>query len=490
MRLTPTDASFLYIESVSGPAHISSITTIEGELSFGRVFDHFAERIHLVPAYRQKLAQVPFHVAHPEWVDDSDFDLSNHMHLVQLDKGSTHQDAIDKGAQLNEKMLDRAIPLWQLYVIQGVADKTYLLQATHHAMIDGASGVDLMTIIFDYDPEGREIEPPATTWQPRRKRHALERLTNALEENFEQLRNTEWRKLSSPPSGQRGLLRQALRTMGDFFTRPVITASFNAGLVGPERRLRTATISYADMRLVRQAFGGTINDVVLTVVTEAVARYFEFSGEDPAEKNMRIMCPVNVRTEDQKGALGNRVSGVFPVLPAWPMDLVERLAAVREEMEQIKSDQSAQALAMLQESAPPIWPMAMLPTQLVGTALDPTKLAAELPLPILPANLPKPPNAGINFVCTNVPGVQVPQFLCGHKVLEQVGLLCLIGNTGLGVTIMSYNKNFYFGFMSEPRLLPHVEVIAQAAGAAFEELLARALAHDEATEDEATENVG
>ena len=471
MRLTPTDASFLYIESVSGPAHISSIITIDGELSFGRVFDHFAERIHLVPSYRRKLAQVPLHVAHPEWVDDTDFDLSNHMHLVQLEKGAVHQDAIDKGAELNEKMLDRAIPLWQLYVIQGVEGRTYLLQATHHAMIDGASGIDLMTILLDYDSEGRQIEPPENVWKAKPQRGALERFADALEENFEQLRTTDWQKLISPSSGQRGLLRQALRTMTDFFSKPVITASFNAGLVGPERRLRTAKVSYADMRAVRQVLGGTINDVVLCIVTEAVARYLEHMGENTAEQHMRIMCPVNVRTEDEKGALGNRVSGVFPVLPAWPMDPAARLAVVREEMETIKAEQSAQALAMLQESAPPIWPMAMLPTQLIGTALDPTRLAAELPLPVLPASVPKPPNVGINFVCTNVPGVQVPQYLCGHEVLEQVGLLCLVGNSGLGVTIMSYNKNFYFGFMSEPRLLPHVEVIADAAGAAFDELL-------------------
>ena len=155
----------------------------------------------------------------------------------------------------------------------------------------------------------------------------------------------------------------------------------------------------------------------------------------------------------------------------------------KEEMEGIKANQSAQALALLQEAAPPIWPMAMLPIQLVGTALDPTRLAAELPLPVLPQGVPRPPNVGINFVCTNVPGVQVTQYLCGHEVLAQVGVLCLLGNSGLGVTILSYNKNFYFGFVSEPRLLPHVEVIADAANAAFDELLLRAEADQAASND-------
>src|SRR5262249_25887756 len=139
MRLTQSDASFLYTESASGPMHISSVYILEGELAFERVFQHFQSRLHLVPAYRRKLAQVPLNIAHPEWVDDPDFDLKNHVFAHRLPEGSTLEAGVDAAIALNEPILDRSLPLWKVYVIQGVPDRTLILQMTHHAMIDGAS---------------------------------------------------------------------------------------------------------------------------------------------------------------------------------------------------------------------------------------------------------------------------------------------------------------------------------------------------------------
>jgi len=268
-------------------------------------------------------------------------------------------------------------------------------------------------------------------------------------------------------------LQRARRVISSFLTKPVITAPFNAGLVGPSRRLRWFKLSFADVREVRRALGGTINDVVLTIVSEAVARYLTDHGEATADQYMRIMCPVNVRTESKKGALGNEVSAIFPVLPAWPIAGVQRLATVVAEMDRIKSNSEAQALTLLQESVPEVWPVAMWPTQMVGTPLDPTAIAARLPTPVLPKGL-RPPNVGINFVCTNVPGVQVPQYLCGREVTDQVGVLVLSGNLGFSLTIMSYNKQLYFGMISEPKLMPDVELVAEHAQCAFDELLQQA----------------
>ncbi len=471
-RLTPSDAAFLYVETAGGPTHISSVFVLEGELPYERVLEHFEQRIHLVPAYRRKLAQVPLSIAHPVWVDDEDFDLRNHVHDVRPGRLS-EQEGIDEAIRLTEPLMDRTRPLWHLWVIAGVPGKTVIGQATHHAMIDGASGVELMTILFDLDVRERPVTPEAEPWQPEREPNALELFNNALRDNFEELRHTDWSKLSPGSGDQRRLTERAGRIMSDFFTRPVMTAPFNAGFVGPRRRLRSAEVSYADIREVRKVLGGTINDVVLTCVSEGVARYMQEKGERTADQHMRIMCPVNVRTEDERGALGNRVSGVFPVLPAWPMPAVQRLGAVCAEMERIKSHQDAQALALAQSNAPPIWPVAMLPTQLVGTALDPTRIASLAPLPpSSPAT--RAPNIGINFVCTNVPGVQVPMYMCGHAVERQYPVLCLLGNLGFGVAILSYNQRLYFGFISEPRLLPDVEAIALATASAFEELLAAA----------------
>jgi WS/DGAT/MGAT family acyltransferase len=473
-RLTDSDASFLYMESASGPMHISSVYVLEGELSFERVFEHFAERIHLVPSYRRRLAQVPLNLAHPTWVDDPDFDLANHVLHHELPPGTSLQEGIDAAVTLNEPMLDRSRPLWRFVLVSGVPGKTLILQQTHHAMIDGVSGIEITTILYDFDAKGGNRPPPAAPWHPEPVPGALERMSDAVRDNIDKARRANPMNLLTNGDERRRLLGRAIRVMSQFLTRPAMTAPFNASLVGPKRRVRYLKKSFAEIREVRRALGGTINDVVLAVVTEAVARYLDLHGEETESQYLRIMCPVSVRTEDQAGALGNQVSAIFPVLPAWPMNMLQRLNTVCAETDRIKNDEEAQALALFTQTESPVWPVALAPTQLVGTPFDPTALAARIPMPIPPSDGWRPPNLGLNFVCTNVPGVQVPQYLCGHEVIDTIGLLVLTGNVGFSVTILSYNKQLFFSFICEPRLLPDLEVISEAADAAFNELLAAA----------------
>jgi hypothetical protein len=238
--------------------------------------------------------------------------------------------------------------------------------------------------------------------------------------------------------------------------------------------MRWSRHEFSEFREIRRAFGGTINDVVLTAVSEGAARYLAQHDEDGTGKHFRIMCPVSVRTEDEQGALGNRVSGIFPMLPAWPMDVLERLQAVRAEMEQIKDNEEAQALTLMNETSTSVPAMAMAPTLLVGTPFDPTALAARFPAPVLPKLGPRPPFYGFNFTCTNVPGVQVPQYLAGHQVEFMLGLLMLSGTLGYGVAVGSYNQQMLFNYIAEDRLMPDLETMSDAVGAAFAELLAEA----------------
>ncbi len=455
--------------------HISSITIVEGELAFADIFQHFADRMHLLPAYRRKLAQVPFNVAHPTWEDDPDFDLSNHLLHHAIPEGSLLTDAIDAAVTLNEPLLDRSRPLWQTYVITGVPGQTLILHQTHHCMIDGASGVELLAIIYDFEPDPAPPPPAAEPWEPEPAPNPAAQLGAALRENMQALGKTDWQKTLSI-GAQSGLLQRAAKVVSDFVTNPVMTAPWNAGLVGPHRRLAWTKQSFGEIREIRRALGGTINDVVLTVVSGAIADYLEGRGEDTADKHIRIMCPVNVRTEDQQGALGNQVSAIFPILPAWTMSETQRLTTVVAETQRIKQNQEAQALTLLQESAPEPWPVAMWANQLISTPFDPTALAARFPMPVLPAGV-RPPNVGYNFVCTNVPAAQVPQYILGHKITDQIGLLILTGNVGFSVTILSYNQELFFGFISEPRLMPDVEKIAANVDAAFNALLDAAREH-------------
>lgn len=472
MRLTQTDASFIYMESASGPMHISSVYVLEGQLSFEKLLTRFEKRIHLVPAYRKKLIQVPFSLAHPVWVDDADFDLSNHVIHHQVPPGTSLEAAMDVAIELNEPLMDRNIPLWKMVLIEGVPGKTLLLQMTHHAMIDGASGIELTMVLYDLDPNAGEPVPPNEPWEPEPTPGSQQLITDAVQENISNFATDNPVRLMRRAVANRKKLAKATQVLSRFITQPAITAPFNAGIVGPKRKVRWMKKPFGEIREIRRHLGGTINDLVLVVVSEAVSRYLKEHGENVAGKFLRIMCPVNVRTETQEGSLGNQVSAVFPRLPAEPMDCIQRLNVVVAEMERIKRDEEAQALTILQESMPAVPPVGMLGSQLTGTSMDPTAFLARTPLPIIPSiGGFRMPNVGLNFVCTNVPGVQVPQYMCGHEVTDTVGLLVLSGNVGFSITILSYNKQLFFNFICEPRLLPDVELIVEGAGDVFQELL-------------------
>jgi len=471
MRLSATDAAFLYSESASGPMHISSVYVLEGELSYERFYQHFAERMHLLPAYRRKIAMVPFNVAHPKWIDDPDFDLKNHLSHHELPEGVSFQEALDFTVELNEPMLDRSKPLWANHIVTGLPGVTMVLNITHHCMIDGASGVELTQIIYDFDPDPKPPIPPENEAEIPEPQGQMELYNEALRENMLALGDFKPADWMPGSNKQRDLMKHASKVFTDFVAKPAITAPFNASLVSPRRRANFLKRSFGELREVRRAFGGTINDVVLTVVSEGMARYLAHRNQSVDGKHMRVMCPVNVRTEDLKGALGNQVSAIFPLLPAWPMPPRERLTAVCAEMENIKSNNDAQAMTLATEATSGVWPLAMAPTQVVGTPLDPTVWAAKFPLPIMPDLGWQPPNAGINFVCTNVPGVQVPQYLAGHKVVSTIGLLVLCGNVGFSTTVLSYNKELFINYICDPRLMPDLEVLTESTNAAFDELL-------------------
>lgn len=471
MRLTQTDASFIYMESASGPMHIAGVYVLDGELAFDQAMHWMQARIHLLPALRRKLAQIPFSLAHPKWVDDTEFDLANHVIHHPLPADTSLEEGVNVAVGLNEALLDRSIPLWRMVVLSGIPGKTLLLQQTHHALIDGASSIELNMIIYAFEKAAIDPPAPKTPWRPEAAPTANELFTEAIRENVESMMQISPRKAVANIPAQWKKIQQATEIMNRFMTQPAITAPFNAGVVGPKRQVKWLKKSFAEIREIRRHLGGTINDVVLAVVSEAVARYIEAKGERVADQYMRIMCPVNVRTEDQKGALGNQVSAIFPMLPAWPMDSLERLQTVIAETQRIKEAEEAQAMTQMQDSMPDLPPTAMGFSQLVGTAFDPTALAARVPMPIMSSSLPRPPNPGINFVCTNVPGVQVPQYFCGAELTDQIGLLVLSGNTGFSVTILSYNKQLFFNFICEPRLLPDLETIVNSTDDVFLDLL-------------------
>ncbi len=473
MRLSEQDAGFLYGETASGNMHTAAILIIEGELSHETVLEHMRRRMHLVPRYLQKLAFVPFNLAHPKWVDDPDFDIENHVKAHSVTAGATLEEAVDELMVVNEAVLDRSKPLWMTYVVDGVPGKTLLLSQVHHAMIDGVSGIDLLVILFDFEPEVTAPAPPAAPWQPEPEPGQLELLTEAVRENFESVVDQAQRPWPTDEKS-RALIANAGKALSRFVSEPAVLAPWNAGVVGPKRKMRWTRHPFSEFREIRRAFGGTINDVVLAVVSEAAARYMAEHNEDTGGRTLRLMCPVSVRTEDEQGALGNRVSGIFPSLPSTPMRMLERYHAVLAETEAIKRNEDAQALTLMNESTPSYPAAMMAPTLLVGTAFDPTAFAAQYPGPVMPNLGPRPPYFGFNFTCTNVPGVQVPLYIAGHRMETMLGVLMLGGQLGYGVAVGSYNQEMIFAMIGETRLMPDLENMTAAVETAFAELLAEA----------------
>lgn len=355
MRLTDHDASFLYGESASSPMHGAAISVLEGESSFEAIFAHLEARIHLVPRYRQRLVFVPMNLAHAKWVDDPDFDLANHVKRHQLNSGAVSvEEAFDEVLGLAEQILDRSRSLWMMYVVEGIPGHTLLVSLAHHAMIDGASGVDISVILMDLEPDALPPGPPNELWEPEPLPLPVELWTEALQHNFDQIMNNF--SLRPRDTRRERLLQRGTEVMSRFMTQPVITAPWNAGIVGPKRRLESTQYDFAEFREIRRALGGTINDVVLAVVSESAARYLQAHAESTEHQYLRIMCPVSVRREDETGTLGNRVSAMYPLLPAWPMSMRERLATVIEETQRLKANLEPQALELLMESSPYVPP--------------------------------------------------------------------------------------------------------------------------------------
>ncbi len=473
MRLSQQDASFIYQETASGPMQTAGIMILEGKATYKKIYEHYRKRVHLVPRLRQRLVFVPFNLAHPKWIDDPDFDLKNHIIHHKAPKDCSLQEGLDILCEVNEPVMDRNIPLWQFHVLTGVKGHTLILQQIHHAMVDGASAVQMSTVMFDFEKDAPAPAQPKEKWSPPPLPNPMELMTEAVQENMQVTRGGTNLIDTFMNPASREVLQKGMSAMTRFLTEPAITAPWNAAPTGPKRHLVHSVHDLGEFREIRRAFGGTINDIALSVASEAAARYLDEHNERTGNQKFRIMCPVNVRTEDESGALGNRVAAIFPMVPASRMPILERYEAVCNETNRIKGAGEAQAMTLMMESAPEPPPVGMMASHLVGTPMDPTRLAAQLPMPALP-NVMRGPNFGINFVLTNVPGVQVPQYIAGHEVVEQAAIMMMGGNMGLGLAVGSYNQKMIFNYTCDPRLLPDLELMKALGQEIFDELLTAA----------------
>ncbi len=455
-RMSAEDAWFLYFEKPEAPLHIGSVAIFEGDVRFDRLRESIDARMHLIPRYRQRAMVPPFHAAHPTWEDDPRFSIDRHVRAFELPAPGSEQQLLALAGELFAEMLPRDRPLWDIAVIRGLeGGRTAYLSRVHHCLVDGVSGIELLLAVLDLTPNPEPPAPPPKAWQPRELAGPVEAWRDAMFDQWEAgLRAwTDWQETLLDARAQfRRMteLSHALQVAMPLALRQPRPAPWNKPVSG-KRRVAWTDMSFTDVRAIRGALGGTVNDVMLTLLGGALGRYLEGHGVKTEGMRLRLQIPVNVRREDQKGALGNRVSMMLPEIPVGIADPVQRLRDVREETERLKTQGQANAFESL------------------------ITLAENIPAAYHAiAGMGGVPRGALNLVCTNVPGPLIPLYSVGHRMLAHYPLVPLAGDLGIGVGITSFDKGLYVGIMSDPTIVDDVDVIARFFGEEFERLRAAA----------------
>ena len=460
-RLSPLDVSFLYLEEPTTPMHVGGVVLFQAP---SEGFDHdrlvhlIEDRIGLVPRYRQKVKWVPGRIANPVWVDDEEFDVGYHVRRSALPRPGTEVQLRDLVGRIMSRPLDRNRPLWEMYLVEGLADgKFAILTKTHHAIVDGAGALDIGQVILDISPEPQVHA--ATHWSPRPEPSDIDLVASAVSEVLRSpgaavdavrsgavdVRETVERM------GRRALgLGAAVLTMA----RPPSANPLNTS-IGEARRFGMATMRLDDFKAIRKVHGGTINDVVLAIVSGALREWMMTRGESVSSRSaVRALVPVSVRAGDE--STGNHIAAFLVDLPVGEPQAVVRLHRITYEMEQLKSTGQmvgAQALVGIAGFAPPT-----LHAAAARTANDWSRRM-------------------FNLVVTNVPGPQFPLYAAGALMLGAYPVVPLAKGQAVSIGLTSYDGGVYFGLNADRDAMTDVDVLAECLQAAMAELLDTVPAH-------------
>jgi diacylglycerol O-acyltransferase len=390
------------------------------------------ERIHLVPRYRQRIQRVPLNIAHPVWVDDAHFDLGAHVRREVLPPPGDGAALRKLVMRILSRPLDMRRPLWEMTIVTGLhGDRVVLVNRAHHAMVDGVSSVDILTLLLDTTPETYTPEPPDVVWAPRTAPTSWQ-LIRPMLWNVGANRKDERTVLPAVWNTTRLPWRSLFKLSGKMVT-PRPNLFFNRK-IGPQRTGRGLKVPLSAFKALKDRFGCTVNDAVLAVVSEGLYRWFKLRGERVPDR-VRVFCPVSVRGDEGRSRLGNQISGMVLELPTGDITMEERLRSIKITTGDLKRTRQAVAadkLAGLADWAPPT-------------------------LLVLAGRLMSNPQGGANINVTNVPGPQFPLYSGGAELLEVWPFAPLYPSMGLGVAIVSYNGDAYFGLTADPDLVPDVE---------------------------------
>jgi diacylglycerol O-acyltransferase len=457
-RLSAIDAGFLAQEKPNTHMHIGALARFDGEPpELDEFLAHIRSRLHLVPRYRQKLATPPLETGRPLWIDDPTFNLAYHVRHSALPPPGEEDALLNLCARVFSQPLDRSKPLWELWLVEGLENGGFaLISKTHHAVVDGVSGVDLSTVLFDLTPEGRP-EEPQDPWVPQPGPTSAELAARGLTGAVRAAADVATGALGavSHPGDALGRAREVATGIGEVawtaLNHPPDTP-FNVP-PGPHRRVKVVRAGLDEFKLVKSAFGTTVNDVVLAVVTGALAFFLQSRGRRTEGVELKAAVPVSVRSEDQQGALGNQLTQLMAPLPVFLDDPLARLSYVKDAMDGLKESRqllAASAIASLQDFAPPTLHAQASRLNFSGRFF--------------------------NLLVTNVPGPQFPLYVLGRRLSEIFPIPFLAGERALAIAIISYDGKVGFGLLGDYDALPDLDVVAEGIEASLAQLVALAQA--------------
>jgi WS/DGAT/MGAT family acyltransferase len=451
-RLSGLDASFLHLEEGGAHMHVASTSIFEGpKPDYEEFREHVASRLHLVPRFRQKLRFVPLGLSRPVWEDDPHLNLEYHVRQTALPPPGSEEQLRTLAARIFSQSLDRSKPLWELWLVDGLeGDLFAVVGKSHHCLVDGVSGIDLTTVLFDTErePAGQATSPDE--WLPRPEPSDAEVAADAILDRLTNPREiaASVADVVRAPREIAGRVQEAIAAVGEFTGTGMGAppSPFNVD-IGGYRRFAWVRGDLGQLKQVKDRLGGTVNDVVLTAVTGALGRYLRARGYSTADLELRAMVPISVRAAEEHRALGNRVSAMMAPLPVGVEDPAKRLRMVNDAMGDLKSSRQAVGATLLTEL----------------TDFAPPTIAAQA------ARL-QSRQRFFNLVVTNIPGPQFPIYILGRRLLSVFPMVPLAKRQAVCVGIVSYNGQINFGLIGDYDAMPDLDELARDLEHAIAEL--------------------
>ncbi len=441
-RLTSIDASFLAQEREGSHMHIGGVLLFEGDPpEWEELTRHIESRLHLVPRYRHKLSVPRFEMGRPLWVEDPSFNIGYHLRHAALPAPGSVEQLRLLVSRIFSQRLDRSKPLWELWLVEGYEDGFAIVSKVHHAVVDGVSGADLTTVLFDLSKDGTEVPPPEEPWSPAPEPSGAQVVAKGAADLAATPVDLVRRALGvvSSPNRAAERAREAASGIGEIAWSGLNRAPETPlnGPIGPHRRVSWVRIPLAELKEVKNALGGTVNDVFLATVSGALHRWLRARGIRTEGLEIRSAVPVSVRAEGDSAAMGNQITVMVGRLPTYVSDPVERLHVVSESMKDLKESKQAlgaQAIAGLEDFAPP------------------TIFARASRLHFS--------NRMYNLLTTNVPGPQFPLYLVGREMKEFIPVAFLAPGQRLAIACMSYNGSVGLSLIGDYDGMPDLEDLA------------------------------